>query len=129
MAWMTSIESGLTGGARRATPSGYQGRAGRGRPRSRADQPVRRPAVEDPHVAGDRLAGKARMEPGRVIVPVGPDGRGKTHLSRALSLLAAAMDRLSAGTLAGEGVIPSVLRAGQRGGGQVRMTVGVQVDD
>ena len=86
-------------------------------------------AITSLHVAGYRSVRDVWLKLSRVNVLVGPNGCGKTNLYRALSLLAAAAEGRFARTLAEEGGIPSVLWAGQRGKGPVRMTVGVVVDD
>ena len=86
-------------------------------------------AITSLHVAGYRSVREVRLGLGRVNVLVGPNGCGKTNLYRALYLLAAAAEGRLARTLADEGGMPSVLWAGERPKGPVRMTVGVQVDD
>ena len=81
------------------------------------------------HVAGYRSVRDVRLTLSRVNVLIGPNGCGKTNLYRALSLLAAAAEGRFARTLAEEGGMPSVLWAGDRSKGPVRMTVGVRLDD
>jgi predicted ATPase len=81
------------------------------------------------HVAGYRSVREVRLKLGQVNVLVGPNGSGKSNLYRALYLLSAAAAGQFSRSLAEEGGMPSVLWAGQRSKGPVRMTVGVQVDD
>src|SRR5262249_60943762 len=79
-------------------------------------------------VVGYRSVREVRLGLGQVNVLVGPNGCGKTNLYRAMYLLAAAAGGQLARTLADEGGMPSVLWAGQRKKGPVRMTLGVRVD-
>lgn len=65
----------------------------------------------------------------RVNVIVGPNGCGKSNLYRAMYLIAAAATGQFARLLADEGGMPSVLWAGDRSKGPVRMTLTVQVED
>ena len=81
------------------------------------------------YVAGYRSVREVRLKLSRVNVLVGSNGCGKTNLYRALYLLAAAAEGRLSRALAGEGGMPSVLWAGERSGGPVRMTVGVVADD
>lgn len=86
-------------------------------------------SIKSLHVAGYRSIRDVSLKLGRVNVLVGPNGCGKTNLYRALYLLSAAAAGQFARTLAEEGGMPSVMWAGPRGKGPVRMTVGVRVDD
>lgn len=65
----------------------------------------------------------------RANVIVGPNGCGKSNLYRSVSLLRAAAEGRLAQTLGDEGGMPSVLWAGPRTKGPVRMKFGVKVDD
>jgi predicted ATPase len=80
------------------------------------------------HVAGYRSIHDIFLKLGPINVLVGPNGCGKTNLYRALSLLPAAAEGRLARTLAEEGGMPSVLWAGERTKGPVRMTLGVEFD-
>jgi predicted ATPase len=86
-------------------------------------------AIKNLHVAGYRSVREVRLRLGQVNVLVGPNGCGKSNLYRALYLLSAAAAGQFSRSLAEEGGMPSVLWAGPRFKGPVRMTVGVQVDD
>jgi predicted ATPase len=80
------------------------------------------------HVAGYRSVRDVRLRLGRVNVLLGPNGSGKSNLYRALYLLHAAANGRLAWTLADEGGMPSVLWAGPRTKGPVRMTLGVELE-
>jgi predicted ATPase len=85
-------------------------------------------AIIELWVAGYRSVRDVRLTLRPLNVLVGPNGCGKTNLYRATYLLAAAAGGQLARTLAEEGGMPSVLWAGQRRKGPVRMTLGVRVD-
>src|SRR5512141_336277 len=65
----------------------------------------------------------------RVNVVVGPNGCGKSNVYKALSLLWDAAEGGLARVLAEEGGMPSLLWAGPRKDGPVRVSIGVTVDD
>jgi predicted ATPase len=81
------------------------------------------------HVAGYRSIRDVRIQLNPINVLVGPNGCGKTNLYRAMYLLAAAAGGHLARTLAEEGGMPSVLWAGPRTKGPVRMRLGVTLDE
>jgi predicted ATPase len=66
---------------------------------------------------------------GPVTVVLGPNGSGKTNLYRAMYLLTAAADGQLARTLAEEGGVPSVVWAGPRRKGPVRLYVRLDAED
>jgi len=86
-------------------------------------------SVHQMHVSGYRSIRDVHLELGTINVLVGPNGCGKTNLYRSLYLLTAAAGGTLARTLADEGGMPSVLWAGSRTKGPVRLTVGVSLDD
>src|SRR5205085_12458072 len=85
-------------------------------------------AILELHVAGYRSIRNVRLPLRDVNVLVGPNGCGKSNLYRAMYLLHAAAGGHLARTLAEEGGMPSVLWAGERRQGPVRLTLGVTVD-
>jgi predicted ATPase len=78
-------------------------------------------------VEGYRSVQNVRLRLGRVNVLVGPNGSGKSNLYRGLYLIQAAAAGRLAASLADEGGMPSVLWAGPRSKGPVRMTLGVEL--
>ncbi len=86
-------------------------------------------AITELWVRGYRSIREVRVELGRVNVLVGPNGCGKSNLYRGMVLLSSAGRGELARTLASEGGMPSVLWAGARKKGPVRVTLGVTVED
>jgi predicted ATPase len=84
--------------------------------------------VQELHVAGYRSIRELTLPLAQVNVIVGPNGVGKTNLYRTMVLLGSAASGSFARTLAEEGGMPSVLWAGQRSKGPVRMTLRVRLD-
>ncbi|WP_438023025.1 AAA family ATPase [Sorangium sp. So ce233] len=84
--------------------------------------------VQEIHVAGYRSIREMTLPLAQVNVIVGPNGVGKTNLYRTMVLLGSAASGGFARTLAEEGGMPSVLWAGQRSKGPVRMTLRVRLD-
>src|SRR5712692_2502810 len=82
-------------------------------------------AVEKLHVSGYRSIRDLHLELGQLTVIVGPNGCGKTNLYRSMLLVAAAANGSLARTLADEGGMPSVLWAGPRTKGPLRMSIGI----
>jgi predicted ATPase len=100
--------------------------AGRG---ARGRAILRRMAVKEIRVTGYRSIRSLTLPLLRVNVIVGANGTGKTNLYRTMVLLGAAANGAFARTLAEEGGMPSVLWAGRRQKGPVRMTLQVRLDD
>lgn len=86
-------------------------------------------AIKSLYVAGYRSVREINLKMSRINVLVGPNGCGKSNLYRALYLLSSAASGQFARALAEEGGMPSVLWAGERGKGPVRMTVSARFDD
>ncbi len=85
-------------------------------------------AIQEIHIANYRSIRNLTLPLHSINVLVGPNGCGKSNLYRALSLLVAAAEGRLALTLAEEGGMPSVLWAGPRRKGPVRMMLGVTLD-
>ena len=80
-------------------------------------------------VSGYRSIRDVDIDLGPINVVVGPNGSGKSNLYRCLYLLSAAASGTFARTLAEEGGMPSVLWAGPRAKGPVRLEIEVDVED
>ncbi len=85
--------------------------------------------VRELRVSGYRSLRQLRLPVTGLDVFIGPNGSGKSNLYRSMVLLAAAARGTLARTLAEEGGMPSILWAGPRRKGAVRMKVGVAFDD
>jgi len=85
--------------------------------------------IRELEVEGYRSVRSIRLVMQRINVVLGSNGSGKTNLYRSMYLLFAAANGTLARTLADEGGIPSVLWAGPREDGPVRMRIGVEMDD
>jgi predicted ATPase len=85
-------------------------------------------AIAELKVVGYRSVRQVRLRLKPVNVIVGPNACGKTNLYRSMFLLAAAAGGQLARTIVEEGGMPSVLWAGARKEGSVRMTLGVSVE-
>jgi predicted ATPase len=85
--------------------------------------------ITELRVAGYRSVVDLTLTLKRVNVVVGPNGCGKSNVYKALGLLWAAAQGRLAHTLAEEGGMPSILWAGPRKQGPVRVSVGVTLDD
>jgi predicted ATPase len=80
-------------------------------------------------VSGYRSIHRLHVPLGRLNIIVGPNGCGKSNLYQSMFLLARAGNGRLAQALASEGGMSSVLWAGKRRTGPVRMTLGVEIDD
>src|SRR5260370_26161223 len=85
-------------------------------------------AITELNVEGYRSIRKVELKLRPINVLVGPNGVGKTNLCRAMFLLAAAGAGQLARTIVEEGGMPSVLWAGPRKKGAVRLILGVTLD-
>src|SRR5581483_9195552 len=81
--------------------------------------------ISELSVSGYRSIRSVRLRMKPVNILVGPNGCGKTNLYRSMVLLAAAAGGQLARELVGEGGMPSVLWAGARLKGPVRLALGV----
>jgi len=86
-------------------------------------------AITQLEVSGYRSIKDVWLKLRRVNVLVGPNGCGKSNLYRGMYLIACAANGTFARMLAEEGGMPSVLWAGDRGKGPVRLNLAVKVDD
>lgn len=86
-------------------------------------------AIKQLHVEGYRSVKDIWLKLQRVNVLVGPNGCGKSNLYRAMYLIAAAASGQFARLLAEEGGMPSVLWAGDRSKGPVRLTLSVKLEN
>ena len=86
-------------------------------------------AIRELRIAGYRSLKGLDVGLSQLNVFTGPNGCGKSNLYRALVIMAAAARGALARSLAEEGGMPSVLWAGKRQKGSVRMTLGVAWDD
>lgn len=82
-------------------------------------------SIAELHVAGYRSVRNVRLRLGSINVIVGPNACGKTNLYRSMFLLGAAASGQLARSIVEEGGMPSVLWAGARKTGPVRLTLGV----
>jgi predicted ATPase len=86
-------------------------------------------AITHLHVEGYRSVKDVWLKLERINVLVGPNGCGKSNLYRSMFLLASAAQGQFARTIADEGGMPSILWAGDRSKGPVRLTLSVRVDN
>jgi predicted ATPase len=85
--------------------------------------------IRELSVSGYRSIKDITLKLQPVNVLVGPNGCGKSNLYNSMYVLAQAANGRLAQTLAQEGGIPSVLWAGERHRGPVRMTLSAMLDD
>ncbi|HYD40779.1 MAG TPA: AAA family ATPase [Anaeromyxobacter sp.] len=85
--------------------------------------------IEQIEIEGFRSVRSVRMRMKPVLVVVGENGTGKTNLYRALQLFHAAASGNLARTIAEDGGMESVLWAGARKRGPVRMRIAARMDD
>jgi predicted ATPase len=85
-------------------------------------------SIRQLHVSGYRSIHDLRVPLDQLNLIVGPNGCGKSNLYQSMFLLAQAANGRLAPTLAMEGGMPSVLWAGERNRGPVRMVLGVTTD-
>jgi len=84
--------------------------------------------IHELSVSGYRSIREIQLPLGRVNVLVGPNGCGKTNLYRSMLLLAGTATGGLARLIVEEGGMPSVLWAGSRRKGPVRMSLGVRLE-
>lgn len=85
--------------------------------------------LTDIHIEGFRSVRAVRLRLAPVTVVLGANGTGKTNLYQALRLLQAAASGTLARTVADSGGMPSVLWAGARKKGAIRLRVGATIDE
>lgn len=91
--------------------------------------PTGRSMIEEIEIEGFRSIRSVRMDMKPVLVVVGENGTGKTNLYRALQLFQAAASGSLARAIAEDGGMESVLWAGARKRGPVRMRIAAKMDD
>jgi predicted ATPase len=85
--------------------------------------------IQSISITGYRSIQRFHLDLGPINVIVGPNGCGKSNLYQSMCLLSEAANGRFAEALAREGGMPSVLWAGERKRGPVRMTLGVKTDE
>jgi predicted ATPase len=83
--------------------------------------------IERVSIEGYRSIQQLTLEPGPLTVVLGANGTGKSNLYRSLLLLQAAAQGTLARLMAEEGGIPSILWAGPRKKGPVRLSLSVRM--